>query len=213
MRSALHNVWGAVVRSYLAIWHRLTIHRPENLPVRAPFVLVANHSSHLDAIVLSAAIRWQLRDRVFPLAAGDVFFESPWSSAFAANLLNALPVWRKKQTGRTFQVLRQRLLDEACGFILFPEGGRSRDGSVKSFKGGVGMLVAGTDVPVVPCWLSGCFAALPAGHKLPRRKRIALYVGEALRFGHVQNDKHGWQMIAQMLETAVRLLEPIARPK
>ncbi len=169
--SSLHNAWGAFVRSYLAIWHRLTIHRPENLPAQAPrFVLVANHSSHLDAIVLSSVVRWQLRERVFPLAAGDVFFESPWSSAFAANFLNALPVWRKKQSGRTFQMLRQRLLEEPCGFVLFPEGGRSRDGCMKSFKGGVGMLVAGTDVQVVPCWLSGCFAALPAGHKLPRRK-------------------------------------------
>jgi 1-acyl-sn-glycerol-3-phosphate acyltransferase len=211
--SSFHNVWGAVVRSYLAIWHRLTIHRPENLPAQAPFILVANHSSHLDAIVLSAAVRWQLRDRIFSLAAGDVFFDSPWSSAFAANLLNALPVWRKKHVSRTFQALRQRLQEEACGFVLFPEGSRSRDGSMKPFKGGVGMLVAGTDVPVIPCWLSGCLAALPAGHKLPRRTRIALHVGEALRFGQVQNDKHGWQLIAQTLETAVRLLEPTARPK
>jgi 1-acyl-sn-glycerol-3-phosphate acyltransferase len=206
--SSLHHLWGALVRSYLAIWHRLTIHRPENLPARTPFVLVANHTSHLDAIVLAAALHWQLRDRVFPLAAGDVFFNSPYSTTIAANLLNALPVWRKKMGGRTFQALRQRLLEESCGFILFPEGGRSRNGHVMPFKGGVGMLVAQTAVPVVPCWLSGCFSALPPGSKLPRRKRIALYVGESLQFGHVQNDKHGWQLIAQTLETAVRQLEP-----
>ena len=53
-------------------------------------------------------------------------------------------------------------MEQACGYILFPEGTRSRDGVIKEFKCGLGMLVAGTDVPVIPCYLQGTFKALSA---------------------------------------------------
>jgi 1-acyl-sn-glycerol-3-phosphate acyltransferase len=202
--SILQQGWGTLVQTYMAIWHRLTIHEPRNLPCATPFILVANHTSYLDSLVLAAALPWRLQARAHPLAAGDTFFESPWGSVFAANFLNALPVWRKKHGNRALQTLRQRLLDESCGFILFPEGTRSRDGRMTSFKAGVGMLVAGTNVPVIPCRLSGCFDALPPGRKLPRRKRIDLHIGAAICFPSQSNDKHGWQQVAQALETAVR---------
>ncbi len=202
--SFFRQTWSFLTRAYLAIWHRLRIHGSENLPRRAPFVLVSNHCSHLDALVLSAMLPWQLRECAFPLAAGDAFFESPWSVALAANLLNALPVWRRKHGSRTFQTLRQRLIDEACIYILFPEGTRSRDGRMGPFKAGVGMLVAGLEVPIVPCRLNGCFDSLPPGGKLPRRRPIDLYIGTPLRFGHLGSDKPGWLAIAGELEEAVR---------
>ena len=54
----------------------------EHLPAAPPFVLCANHASHLDALALAAPLRLDLRDRVFALAAGDVFFESAVPTAF-----------------------------------------------------------------------------------------------------------------------------------
>ena len=52
--------------------------------------------------------------------------------------------------------------------ILFPEGTRSRTGEMGPFKPGIGALVAGTAAPVVPCYLSGAFAAWPPTSRLPR---------------------------------------------
>src|SRR6516162_3647568 len=65
------------VRGWLGLFHRLTIHGQENWPVAPPFVLVANHSSHLDTLVLAAALPSQLRAHLRPLAAADVFFRTP----------------------------------------------------------------------------------------------------------------------------------------
>jgi 1-acyl-sn-glycerol-3-phosphate acyltransferase len=99
------------------------------------------------------------------------------------------------------------MLQEPCGYILFPEGGRSRDGAIQSFKAGIGMLIAGTDVPIVPCYLDGCDRAMPPGRKIPHRSHIHLHVGEAIRFADETNDKRGWQRIAERLEAAVRGLQ------
>jgi len=196
--------WWWLLRCQFALLHRLTIHGRENLPKSFPFVLVANHASHMDALILTAALPWWLRAGTSPLAAGDVFFESPVRGAFAAFLLGALPVWRKKHTGRAFQELRQRLLEGRCGYVLFPEGTRSRDGQMQTFKPGVGMLVAGTSVPVVPCYLDGCFTAFPPGATLPCRKRIAMRVGQPLQFDQIENNREGWETAAALLEASVR---------
>ena len=79
--TGLHMGWWSVVRTYLAIWHRLRIHGKENIPKKPPFVLVANHASHLDTLVLAATVPWSIRGSIYPIAAGDVFFETPTRSA------------------------------------------------------------------------------------------------------------------------------------
>jgi 1-acyl-sn-glycerol-3-phosphate acyltransferase len=208
MSTGMHLAWWTLVRGYLAAWHRLAISGRQHLPKEPPFVLVANHASHLDAFVLAAPLSWRLRDRVYPIAAGDVFFETPLTTAFAAGMLNALPMWRKKCGPHALQQLRQRLLEEPAIYILFPEGARSRDGSMLPFKAGLGMLVAETNVPVVPCYLEGCFDALRPEEKWPRRCPIHLYMGAPQVFDSAKNDRAGWLHIAAETEAAVRRLMP-----
>ena len=130
-------------------------------------MLIANHTSHLDSIVLGSVLPCRWCDRVFPVAAGDVFFESPVRSLFSAQLINALPMWRKHCGPHALAELKDRLLNEPCGYILFPEGMRSRDGSLQHFKAGLGMIVAGTPVPVVPCSIAGASRAWPRARAGP----------------------------------------------
>jgi 1-acyl-sn-glycerol-3-phosphate acyltransferase len=204
---ACHVAWGLATRAYFWTWHGLIVEGREHLPVEPPFVLCANHASHLDALALAAPLPLSIRDRVFSLAAGDVFFESAVPTAFAAGFVNALPMWRKRRAPRALQELREKLVETPCGFILFPEGARSRDGGYLPFKPGIGMLVAGTDVPVIPCHLTGAFAALPPGCKRPRRERIVIRVGEPVRFAGVPNDKAGWEHVAACVEQRVKGLD------
>lgn len=198
--------WWRGVRCYLKAQHNFEIQGREHLPQRAPFIMVANHSSHLDALCLAAPIASHLRDRTFPIAAGDTFFESDLSSAFAAGLLNALPLWRRRAGANAIEELRDRLVHEPCGYVLFPEGTRSRSGEMGAFKAGVGMLVAQTTVPIVPCYLRGTFQAWPPDAKKPRRGRVSLRVGAPLRFASVPNERAGWEQIARETEAAVRRL-------
>jgi 1-acyl-sn-glycerol-3-phosphate acyltransferase len=204
--TGMHLAWWTTIRGYLRVWHRLEIAGHEHLPSQPPFVIVANHSSHLDALVLASMVSWRIRDRVFPIAAGDVFFQTHWSSAFAAGFLNALPMWRKNCGPRALAQLRSRLLDEPCSYILFPEGTRSRDGQMADFKPGLGMLIAGTSVPVVPCHLHGCFDAWQPEQKWPRPKRIRVRLGEPMAFEGVTSNREGWEQIASKTQERVKLL-------
>ncbi len=199
-------LFSAITSSYLATYHRLTIQGRENLPIDSSFVLVANHCSHLDALALASAVPWGMKSRVFPVAAGDTFFSTPLRGICASLMVNALPVWRSKACGHGLHELRERLLEDRCALIIFPEGTRSRTGEIGHFKAGIGMLVASTSVPVVPCWIDGAFRALPAKARVPRPGKLRMRVGEALKFEKVGDQREGWEDVARQLENAVRAL-------
>src|SRR4029077_14566735 len=204
LESLVHQACFSLIRSYFAIGHRLTIVGRQKLPPHGPFVLAANHCSHLDALALGAALTPRHRERVFPIAAGDVFFQTKGTSTFSAIMLNALPMWRKKCGPHAPAATRPELQEEGAIFIIFPEGGRSRNGSIMSFKHGLGMLVAETNVPVVPCGLVGTFEALPPERNIPRPVAIKLAIGDPVQFPSTANDRTGWSQIAKSVESRVR---------
>lgn len=196
------------VSAYLRIRQRLKVYGGERLPKEPPFVIVANHTSHMDALALGAAVPRRVRHRMFPLAAGDVFFDTPSHTAMAALTINALPMWRDNMGRHALQHLRERLERGRGVFILFPEGKRSRDGRMLPFKAGIGMLLAATSVPVYPAYISGAFEAWPPESKRPVPGRVSVRLGEAVTFGDVENRREGWKAVAAQLREAVVALSP-----
>ena len=169
-------------------------------------MLVANHASHLDALSLLAALPSRQAHLAYSLAAGDHFFTSTPAAAFAAYAVNALPVWRTRTTRHELAALRERLESDRLIYILFPEGTRSRDGAMGRFRGGIGALVAGSQVPVVPCFLDGAHAAWPPHRRWPRPGRLHLHIGAPLSFADLPNSAAGWNQAAARCEKAVRTL-------
>lgn len=201
------RAWRALLRGYLAGYHRLEVTGRENLPP-PPFVMVGNHSSHLDALTLSGALRGDAARRAHALAAGDTFFTSTLGSAFAAYAVNALPIWRKRTRASEIATLRERLIEDRLVYILFPEGTRARNGVMGGFQPGIGALVAGSEVPVVPCYLDGAFAAWPPTRRCPRPGKLRLAIGAPLRFDTAAAGRGGWEDVARGCEAAVRALAP-----
>lgn len=197
-----------VIHTYFRLYHRLRIVGKEHLPTKPPFVLVANHESHLDALVLGACIPSHTRQWVYPIAAGDVFFESPVRSVVATTTINALPIWRKRVGGHALDELKQRLHSGDCAYILFPEGARTRDGKPLRWKPGIGMIIAGTNIPVVPCHISGCFDALRPETKIPRPRPITVTIKPPVSFENSANNREGWEHIVATLRSLV-LNEPM----
>jgi 1-acyl-sn-glycerol-3-phosphate acyltransferase len=198
--------WWSAMKAALKVLHRLSIHGREHLPAEPSFMMVSNHASHLDALVLGAALPLRLRNQLYPLAAGDVFFETPRMAAFSATFLNALPVWRKNFGAHAVKELRSLLLGQPSIFIFFPEGGRTRDGHMREFRAGVGMLAAGTSVPVVPCHVSGTFDAFPPYSRFPRPRKVSVHIGQPRVFADVENRRAGWEHIRDTIESDVRAL-------
>jgi len=207
-----HCASGLAAKAYLRLRHRLTITGREHLPSQPPFVMVANHASHLDTIALESTLPLRLRDRVHPLAAGDTFFESPHLAVAATALTNALPVRRSAADRQALKQLRERLVKERCVYILYPEGTRDAGQTLGPFKPGIGLLVANSPVPVVPCYIQGSAAALPKGRRLPTHAPITVHLGPPLTFNDTANARNGWTDVANQLHEAVAKLRTSAIP-
>ncbi|MEZ6318845.1 MAG: lysophospholipid acyltransferase family protein [Phycisphaerales bacterium] len=191
------------LHAYLRGVHRLRVSGREHVPADPPGLIVANHASHLDALVILAALPAGRRRATYVISAADRFFTSPARAGAAAGLINAIAL-RRGGTGRhELGHLRERLAHEPCRLIVFPEGTRSRSGEMGAFRDGVGSLVAATAVPVTPCFLTGTHAAMPPGARVPRPRRIACAFGPPLTFADTPSTREGWREIAAALRQVV----------
>jgi|GEM_PF-152699 len=194
------------IRGLLRTYHRMSVVGRENLPASGSYVLVGNHSSHLDAVALLASLPMNKIHRAFPAAASDYFFTSLPRLAFSAVVVNAMPFDRKENPRQSLEVCRQLLETPGHVLILFPEGTRTSDGNLGRFKPGVGFLIAGSEIPVVPCYLHGAFAAWPKGKWIPRPRKLSLHIGSPVNFRGSTPTKEDAVTIADTLRNAVMAL-------
>jgi 1-acyl-sn-glycerol-3-phosphate acyltransferase len=101
---------------------------------------------------------------------------------------------------------RELLAHPENTLIIFPEGTRSTTGEVGEFKSGIGALVAGRDVAVVPCFIGGSFQAWPKGKRFPRPRKVRLVVGTPRNYRDRGTDKIEIGAIAAELHDAVNEL-------
>jgi len=194
------------LRAWLKVYHWLRIEGRENLPKSGSFIMVANHCSHLDALCLLSAIPLRCLHRAFPAAAQDYFFVNVRRRAVAAIFVNAMPFARQVHLRQSLDLCRHLLARPGNILILFPEGTRSTTGDLGEFRPGIGSLVAGSNVPVVPCALHGTFEAWPKGNKIPRPKPVRLVIGEPQCFTNCEAHRESFNQIASQLQTSVRKL-------
>jgi len=196
----------SVLRGWLRLYHRLTIVGREHLPAAGSFVMVANHASHLDALCMLAALPLARVHRTFPAAAKDYFFVSAPRLLLAAIAINAMPFDRRTSPRQSLGLCRRVLDKPGNALILFPEGTRSVTGELGEFKPGIGLLLAGTSYPVVPCYLEGAHEACPKGCWFPRPRLIRLRIGAARTYTDLGPGRDAATSIAQDLREAVQSL-------
>ena len=165
---------------------------------------------HLDALALCPVLPKDLRAQARPLAAADTFFTNPIISTFSAFIINALPIYRGRVGSHALASVRESIVNYELCLIMFPEGTRSRNGEIVSFRHGIGVLVAGTKVPVVPCRIQGAYEAWPPQSNRPRNGNIEIIIGEPMCFEHIPSNRRGWSQISSQLEERVRGLSPVA---
>jgi 1-acyl-sn-glycerol-3-phosphate acyltransferase len=199
----LRSLVALILRGWLRTYHRLEIIGRENLPAEGSYVMVANHTSHLDTLCLLAAMPLRKLHRAFPAAAQDYFFVSVPRLAIAAVVVNALPFGRQKNIRQSLQVCHELLANSGNVLILFPEGTRTATGQMGGFKPGVGLLVAGTALPVVPCHLSGGFEAWPKGKWLPRPRKLVLSIAQPRSFAELAPGRESAELVCAELQKAV----------
>jgi 1-acyl-sn-glycerol-3-phosphate acyltransferase len=142
-------------------------------------VVVANHTSHADTMVLLTTLPRRLRRRLVIAAAADYFFKGGISGFFSSLFFGAIPVDRQGVSRSTLEECHQ-LLGAGWSLLIYPEGGRSPDGRMQPFKPGAAWIARRAGVPIVPVHLDGAFAVLPKGRSRPRRHHVAVTLGEPM---------------------------------
>lgn len=148
-----------------AVLFRLKVEGLENVPKKTNFIIVANHTSYLDAGLIMAAVPHKIH-----CIAMRFLFRVKWLRLFL-RLVEAFPVGSSSK-------LAQRLILENKNLGLFPEGGVSPDGSLREFRRGVALLAYKTGRPIVPCAILGAYEALPLHRRAIRLRPIRVRIGK-----------------------------------
>jgi 1-acyl-sn-glycerol-3-phosphate acyltransferase len=181
------------------VWRlvRVTTRGEERLKdLKAPFIVVANHSSHLDAPLVIGALPYRLARYLAAGAAADYFFDVQWRKWLTTLFFNAFAIERNSEGKRGGS--SKALLERKVPLLIFPEGGRSKTGAMGSFKPGAAALSMATRAPCLPIALVGASAAMPRGVNWPKSGR------------HPVTVVFGAPMLAESGETAEQFSKRLA---
>ncbi len=149
----------------------------KNVPRRGKLIVVVNHISDVDAVLVQLASK-----RLIHFMAADYLFKIP----VVKNIMRAFaafPVDRDRPDKRSIKHAL-KILNEEQALGIFPEGRLSTDGKLKKLLPGVAMLIKMTDSPVICCGINGAHKIIPYGKVIPRPalSKITLTWGEVIRF-------------------------------
>jgi long-chain acyl-CoA synthetase len=174
---------GRLVRPLVA---RVRISGVDNLPAHGPYIITPNHQSYLDPFLMCSSLPLRVFKDVFFVGAVE-YFESAFTRWFArfANLVpvdpdsNLIPAMQAGAFG----------LSHGKILVLFPEGERSIDGTVKKFKKGAPILAQHLGIPIVPVAIKGVYELWPRGRGINWRlvwpwsgHRITIVIGRPMTF-------------------------------
>jgi 1-acyl-sn-glycerol-3-phosphate acyltransferase len=166
MSNILRHLWYiCIIRPLVLLALGVNIRNREGLYKSAPAIIVANHNSHLDTMVLASLFPLRLLKKLRPVAAEDYFLRNRWLAWFALNIIGIIPLQR---LGRNIKGDPldgcSKAIEGGDILLLFPEGTRGEPERLAAFKSGVAHLAnRHPQVPIIPVFLQGLGKALPRG--------------------------------------------------
>jgi 1-acyl-sn-glycerol-3-phosphate acyltransferase len=190
-----------ILRIFFKIFYRFRVEfevLPENLS--GGVIIAPNHESYLDPPLVAAA--WKKSLHFF---AGEHLFKG-WILGKCLPLLQSHPVVQ----GRERSTIRQaiELLNEGKSIVVFPEGTRSKDGSLSDLKSGVAYIAYMSKCPIIPCYIEGTYEAWPRGKKIPKffgRMELLCRFGTPI-YPEGEASKEGRDILSQKLFSEIRAL-------
>jgi len=164
----------------VSLLYRIKVEGAQNVPDEGPAVLVCNHVSFMDPLLVNAAVRRPIRFVMY-----YKIFNIP-VLRFIFRTAKAIPIASRKEDPelleRAFAEVDRALADGEL-VCIFPEGGLTRDGEIARFRPGVERILAARAVPVIPIALRGLWGSVFSRHdtalgrsRLPRRFRARIEV-------------------------------------
>lgn len=149
----------------LKLFFRLKVEGLENLPKKNNFIVVANHISFLDPVVIGAAIP----KKIYWIALRG--FYNTFALRWFMQKIGTLPTGSSSDKA-IYLLMKNKNIG------LFPEGTRTFDGRLKEFRRGVALLALKSGRPIVPCAILGAYEAFPRAAKFPKFLPIKIKIGK-----------------------------------
>jgi len=168
---------GRFVKLFALLAFQLKISGREKLPKNGPLLICSNHQSYLDPIILATVLPWPLFRRAFAVGTSEIF-----GSGFMRRLAGWLRVVVVDPDANLIPAMRAG----ACGLrhggvlILYPEGERSIDGTIRTFKKGAAILSTHLQIPIVPVAIEGFYDAWPRTKSFQKFAALKMAFGDPI---------------------------------
>lgn len=165
---ALQRLTGKTIILLARFFSGYTVRWIDCQPDTCQRVYFANHTSHLDAVVLWSALPTEIRNLTRPVAAKDYWGKTRWRR-FLASSFNAMLIDRKEIKVHQSPVeMMLREMGDTHSLIVFPEGSRAEDGNMGEFKSGLFHIAKKRpDLELVPVYMDNLNRILPRGEYMP----------------------------------------------
>jgi 1-acyl-sn-glycerol-3-phosphate acyltransferase len=167
VRTPVLDVLRPAVHQLCRAYFGLELYGVEHIPSAGPVIIVPNHQTYADPPLVTIPIR-----RPVHYMAWSRLFDVPGLS-WMIKRLRAFPVDVEGSDPRATRAAI-RILRKSGALMIFPEGGRSLDGTVLPFKPGAFRLAVALEVPVLPVTIAGGEQVWPPGRTLPRPGQITI---------------------------------------
>jgi 1-acyl-sn-glycerol-3-phosphate acyltransferase len=188
-------LWGARVES-----------GDEHIPRSGPFILVANHCSNVDPLILGWAVGNRTNRLIHFMAKAEM---RRWPILGWLASQSGVFFVRRGEADRAAQRFSLEALADGRPIALHPEGTRSRDGRLRAGRSGAALLAMRSGAPLLPAGIAGTHRIFPGRSRFPHPTRIVIRVGQPFTLPHVPDGRLDREALAAGTERIMGEIEAL----
>ncbi len=178
-----------IIKPFIYLGLGVNVSGINNLPKidKGASIIVANHNSHIDTLLLMSLFSCSQILKIHPVAAADYFCNTKFKQFVFTKLLGIIPISRKVQKATKEEIFKDinEKLREGETIIIYPEGTRGENNELNKFKSGIAHIAKmNPDIPVIPCYINGPDKILPKGAFLWVPFIADVYVAEPIYYNN-----------------------------
>lgn len=171
------------------------------------FIVCTNHSSHIDACVILAAVSriYNIPEsKIYMLAADDYFFDNTIRACIFQGILNLIPITRNNEKiyslRKTIKYC-QKVVNSKGVIVIYPEGTRTKYNSPRKFKPGAAWISNKLGVDILPAYIFGTDRVMPKGTIIPRPYNIGINFGEINSYHNINKLQQDIVKLGEIYQT------------
>jgi 1-acyl-sn-glycerol-3-phosphate acyltransferase len=206
VRSWFYHPGAAIIGFVSRLLWGATIEGAERLPRTGPFILVVNHCSNLDPLMMGWASGHQIGRVVHFMAKIEM---RGWPIIGWLATQAGVYFVRRGERDRAAQLFSLQALADGRPIAIFPEGTRSRTGRLREGKPGAALIAMRSGAALVPAGISGTQRIFPNGSRWPHASRVRIRYGEPFTLPHQPTGRLDREALAEGTERIMSAIEAL----